>query len=173
MLRTRFIQDHAHLYVNSLVGEPWAEMEILVIVYRYYFTVIFGLHLLINFYHGYSHGMTNVNLTLFQTVYVGLVIFLLPAYGLFLIFREKLKKGAAVFAFSMLAGFSFGYGFHFIFDTPDLYLNVSGHGAHGFFHSAVLLAVIQFSGFFYGFCVWRSQFAHNKQIQPTAEKRGG
>ena len=126
-------------------------------MYRYYFTVILGLHFLINLYHGYSHGITNVNLTLFQTVYVGLVIFLFPAYGLFLIFREKLKKGAAVFAFSMLAGFSFGYGFHFIFDTPDLYLNVSGHGAHGFFHSAVLLAVIQFSGFFYDFCVWRSQ----------------
>ena len=100
--------------------------------------------------------MTNVEPTLFQTVYIILVIFLLPAYGLFLIFRERLKKGAAVFAFSMLAGFLFGYGFHFIFDTPDLYSNVSGHGSHGFFHSAVLLAVIQFSGFFYSFYVWRS-----------------
>ena len=136
-------------------------------MYRYYFTVIFGLHFLINLYHGYSHGITNVNLTLFQTVYVGLVIFLFPAYGLFLIFREKLKKGAAVFAFSMLAGFSFGYGFHFIFDTPDLYLNVSGHGAHGFFHSAVLLAVIQFSGFFYGFCVWRSQSCRVRSYPTT------
>ncbi|MEM7129861.1 MAG: hypothetical protein AAF702_26245 [Chloroflexota bacterium] len=125
--------------------------------HRTYLTILFVLHLLVNLTHGYSHTITQVELTTFQTTYVALIIFALPAYALFLLFRGRVKQGAALFALSMIAGFLFGYGFHFIFDTPDLHSNVVGPGAGGFFHSALWLAVIQFTSFFYSIYVWQTQ----------------
>ena len=62
-------------------------------------------------------------------------------------------KGSALFSLSMAASFLFGYFFHFVIGSPDLYSNVVGEHRGIFFHSAVILSLLEFSGFVLGLYV--------------------
>ena len=43
---------------------------------------------------------------------------------------------------------------HFVIESPDLHLNVTGEHAGIFFHSALILAAVEFGGFVIGIYIF-------------------
>lgn len=109
-----------------------------------------SLHLVAQIAHGYSHNAANVDLTLSQLVFVVLVITILPWLAVVVAWKRNVTSGASLFALSMAASFLFGYIGHFVLDSPDLYSNVFGQYSGTFFHTALVLALLEFSGLIVG-----------------------
>ncbi len=108
------------------------------------------LHLTAQSIHAYSHGAAGVVNTLWQLVYIFFVITLLPLIAVYVAYAKSISKGAFLFALAMLAAFVFGYLFHFVLETPDLHTNVAGTHRQTFFHSAIILSILEFAGFLFG-----------------------
>lgn len=115
--------------------------------------ILFLIRAVVSGYHGWSHIHASVLTTVMQDVFIGVVGVVFPIIALMLILGRKLAFGYGLFCVAMLGSFVFGVCYHFILDTPDLFSNVKS--AH-FTTSAVLLAVVEITGFGWGLYCWRS-----------------
>ena len=106
-----------------------------------------GLHLIVGLAHTYAHVLADVQNTPLQLLFILLVVALAPWVAVFLFWKGRPRLGAALFAVSMAASFLFGYLLHFFIDSPDLYSRVAQQYRGVFLHSAIALAVVEFSGF--------------------------
>lgn len=77
------------------------------------------LHCAIAMWHGSAHMSVPVALTPMQTVFVGLVIILLPLAATVLIWTRLRKLATVLYAASMLASLLFGVINHYILISPD------------------------------------------------------
>jgi len=117
---------------------------------KYALLAIVALHLIVQVTHGYSHSVAGVENTSLQLVFILLVVTVAPLAAAYISWRGNIRNGAGLLAVSMVAAFFFGYLFHFVIESPDLYSNVTGEHAGIFFHSALIIAIVQFGGFVIG-----------------------
>jgi hypothetical protein len=115
---------------------------------------IAALHVTVQVTHGYSHVVEGIQNTPLQLVFILPVITIAPLFAVYIAWEINLRKGAALFALSMLAAFLFGYSLHFVIDSPDFHSNVIGEYASVFFYSALNLAILEFVGFVFGAYIW-------------------
>ena len=111
------------------------------------------LHLVAQAAHGFSHHVADVGISLPQQLFILLVVTVMPWAAIAAGWKWGMGKGAGLFALSMASSFLFGYIFHFVVDSPDLHTNVASDHRSMFFHSAVGLALLEFSGFVLGLFV--------------------
>ena len=117
---------------------------------KYALLAIVALHLIVQVTHGYSHSVAGVENTPLQLVFILLVITVAPLAAAYISWTGNIRNGAGLLAVSMLAAFFFGYFFHFVIESPDLHSNVTGEHAGIFFHSALIIAIVQFGAFVIG-----------------------
>lgn len=79
----------------------------------------------------------------------------MPLLAAALIALRKFHLGYALLFLSMVGSLIFGVAFHFVLDTPDLFINVHSVGAQMFLASAVLLALIELAGTVWAVYCWR------------------
>jgi hypothetical protein len=107
---------------------------------------VVAFHFLISLVHGVAHSSLHIDLKPWQTVYVLLVITLLPLISAFLLWRA-LTGGSFLLLASMLGSLIFGGYYHFIAAGAD---NVASLGLHSwapaFQVTAVLLGVTEVAG---------------------------
>lgn len=115
---------------------------------------ITALHFTVQITHGYTHVIAGIENTPLQLAFILLVITIAPLLAVYIAWKINPRKGAGLFALSMIAAFLFGYSFHFVIDSPDSYSNVVGEYASVFFHSALNLAIFEFVGFVFGAYIW-------------------
>ena len=115
--------------------------------------VLAFVHLLVQLSHGWSHIEVDVSLSAMQQVFIYVVATFMPLAAVFVALRKNVRLGAGLFAVSMAAAFLFGYLAHFVIDSPDLHSNVVGEHADFFLHSALSLAIIEFTSFAFGFAI--------------------
>ena len=108
--------------------------------------LVVAFHFVISLVHGVAHSSLHIDLKPWQTVYVLLVITLLPLISGFLLWRG-LVGGPFLLLVSMLGALIFGGYYHFIAAGAD---NVASLGLHswapGFQATAVLLAITEVAG---------------------------
>ena len=104
--------------------------------------------------HGYSHSVAGVENTPLQLIFILLVVTVAPLAAAYISWTSNIRNGAGLLAASMVAAFFFGYFVHFVIESPDLHLNVTGEHAGIFFHSALILAIVQFGGFVIGIYIF-------------------
>jgi hypothetical protein len=108
--------------------------------------IIVALHFLIGLVHGVAHSRLHIDMNLWQTLYILLVITLLPLLSGFLLWRG-LRGGFFLLLASMLAALIFGGYYHFIAVGAD---NVAALGLHywapPFQVTALLLAITEAAG---------------------------
>jgi hypothetical protein len=113
---------------------------------------VVAFHFLISLAHGVAHSRLHIELSLRQTVYVLLVITLLPLISGFLLWRAASPRGFLLLLASMLGALLFGGYYHFIAVGAD---NVASLGSHSwalpFQATAVLLAITEVAGVLTGF----------------------
>jgi len=109
------------------------------------------LHFLISLVHGTAHSRLHIEMNLWQSVYILLVITLLPLISGFLLWRAASQRGFLLLLTSMLGALVFGGYYHFIAVGAD---NVASLGSHSwaltFQVTAVLLAITEAAGVLIG-----------------------
>jgi hypothetical protein len=112
---------------------------------RFGLAIVAG-HLLVSLVHGAAHSSLHIDMETWQTVYILVVITLLPLVSGYLLWRLK-PGGFLLLTCSMLGALIFGGYYHFIAVGAD---NVSSLGPHSwalpFQVTAVLLALIETAG---------------------------
>jgi hypothetical protein len=105
------------------------------------------LHFAVAMWHGVAHGHVPVPLTLLQTVFVWVVILVMPFVGVGLLWSRWARAGAWVIAVAMFGSLVFGVLNHFVLDSPDYVMHVPEHEwRHAFVLSAALVAVTEAAG---------------------------
>ena len=108
------------------------------------------LHVLVNIPHGMAHSNLHIQMSLWQNVYILVVIVILPLVAAVLIWRRK-RSGFLLLLFSMAGSFLFGVFYHFIAAGPDNVASLTAHPwTNTFIWSAYLLAITEAAGFFIG-----------------------
>ncbi len=109
--------------------------------------LLVAFHFLIGLAHGVAHSRLHIELDLWQTTYILLVITLLPLISGFLLWRAASTRGFLLLLASMLGSLVFGGYYHFIAVGAD---NVASLGSHSwalaFQLTAVLLAITEAAG---------------------------
>jgi hypothetical protein len=108
--------------------------------------ILVALHFVVSVVHGAGHLNLHIDLNTWQTIYVLVVITILPLVSGFLLWRRT-RGGFLLLLFSMLGALIFGGYYHFIAIGAD---NVSSLGPHAwsapFQVTAVLLALTEAAG---------------------------
>jgi hypothetical protein len=108
--------------------------------------LIVAFHFLVSLVHGMAHSRLHIEMNLWQSVYILLVITLLPLISGLLLWRRA-RGGFVLLTISMLGSLIFGGYYHFIAVGAD---NVSSLGSHlwssAFQVTAVLLAITEVAG---------------------------
>jgi len=108
--------------------------------------LVVAFHFVISLVHGVAHSRLHIDMNLWQTVYILLVITLLPLISAFLLWRAS-RGGFFLLLISMLGSLIFGGYYHFIAAGAD---NVASLGLHSwalpFQVTAVLLGVTEAAG---------------------------
>ena len=125
-------------------------MEMLVKAEKFTLLIIATLHLALQLIHSYSHAVSGVQNTSLQQLFILLVVTIMPWVAVYVAWNMSMRNGSAIFSLSMAASFLFGYVLHFVINTPDLHLNVLEEHRGLFFHSASLLALLEFVGASFG-----------------------
>ena len=79
-----------------------------------------------------------------EQLFILLVVTIMPWAAIFVGWKWGICKGAALFSLSMAASFLFGFFFHSVIESPDLHSNVVSEHRDIFFHSAVILSLLEF-----------------------------
>ena len=107
---------------------------------------VVALHFVISLVHGVAHSRLHIDMKPWQTVYILLVITLLPLISAFLVWRAS-RGGFFLLLISMLGSLIFGGYYHFIAVGAD---NVASLGSHSwalpFRMTAGLLGVTEAAG---------------------------
>jgi hypothetical protein len=108
--------------------------------------IIIALHFLISVLHGAAHSSLHIDMALWQSVYILVVITIAPLLSGVLLWRRA-RIGFLLLMGSMLGALIFGGYYHFIAAGID---NVASVGAHSwgsaFRVTAVLLALTEAAG---------------------------
>ena len=112
--------------------------------------IIAALHLVIGGGHQYTHILAGVENSPLQGLFILIVVTIAPWVAIYLVWKQKFKIGAVLFAVAMGASLVFGLMLHFLVESPDLYMNVVPEHRTSFLYSALGLAFIEFVGFAYG-----------------------
>jgi len=108
--------------------------------------ILVALHFIVSVVHGAAHLDLHIALKTWQTVYVLVVISVLPLVSGVLLWRGA-RSGFLLLLFSMLGSLIFGGYYHFIATGTD---NVASFGLHAwsapFVVTAVLLALTETAG---------------------------
>ena len=107
---------------------------------------VVALHFLVGLAHGMAHSRLHIDMNLWQTAYILLVITVLPLLSGFLLWRA-VTGGFFLLLASMLGALIFGGYYHFIAVGAD---NVASLGLHSwappFQVTAVMLAITEVAG---------------------------
>jgi hypothetical protein len=108
------------------------------------FIVVF--HLIISLVHGTAHSQLHIDMNLWQSLYILIVITLLPIISGFLVWR-RWRGGFFLLTVSMLGSLMFGGYYHFVAAGAD---NIASLGSHSwtlpFQLTAVLIAITEAAG---------------------------
>jgi len=85
-------------------------------------------HLAINIAHGFTHGELQVGLSQFQTIFVFVVILLIPVIAMAFVWTRWKRAGFVLLSLSMGGSLVFGLYYHFLMMSAD---NVSAQPASG------------------------------------------
>jgi hypothetical protein len=114
--------------------------------------LIVAFHFLISLVHGVAHSRLQIEMKPWQTIYILIVITLLPLISGFFLWRAASKRRFLLLLASMLGALVFGGYYHFIAVGAD---NVASLGSHSwappFQVTAVLLAITEAAGVVAGF----------------------
>jgi len=123
---------------------------------RFWGILLVILHIVIQVPHGIAHNMLHIEMSRWQSLYILIVINLLPIVAAIMVWCRK-RSGFLLLLLSMAASFVFGVFYHFIASGPD---NVNSLGIHPwsntFLWSAILLALVEAAGAFIGLTGARS-----------------
>ncbi|MDX6386187.1 MAG: hypothetical protein QOK48_3760 [Blastocatellia bacterium] len=113
--------------------------------------LIVVVHFLISLVHGFAHSRLHIDMNQWQSLYILIVITVLPLISAVLLWRTQTTSGFWLLLISMLGSLLFGGYYHFIAAGAD---NVSSLGSHTwaqpFQLTAVLLAIIEAAGVLVG-----------------------
>ena len=84
-----------------------------------YTTAIVVAHLLVNIAHGVAHGELRVGLTPSGSVFVIVVVLILPLVAMVLVWTGKKRPGLSLLSLSMFGSLLFGLYHHFLVASPD------------------------------------------------------
>jgi CHASE2 domain-containing sensor protein len=108
---------------------------------------IVALHFVISVVHGLAHSRLHIDMNAWQSVYILLVITVLPLVSAILLWRARTTSGFLLLLASMAGSLVFGGYYHFIAAGAD---NVGSLGsqswARPFQVTAVLLAITEAAG---------------------------
>jgi hypothetical protein len=90
-----------------------------------YGTTLVVIHALAHGLHGLAHKQIPIPLSLFQTVFVGIVILLAPIIAAVLLWTQFDRIGSSLLLISMAATILFGIYNHYIVLSPDHVSHVS------------------------------------------------
>jgi hypothetical protein len=109
------------------------------------------VHFLISLVHGFAHSRLHIDMNQWQSLYILIVITVLPLISAVLLWRTQTTSGFWLLLISMLGSLLFGGYYHFIAAGAD---NVSSLGSHSWVQpfqlTAVLLAIIEAAGVLVG-----------------------
>src|SRR5215467_14115693 len=86
---------------------------------KYATTIVVLTHLLINVIHGVAHRELDVGLSPSGSVFVIVVVLILPLVALALLWTARRRIGFIILSLSMLASLLFGLYHHFVIISPD------------------------------------------------------
>src|SRR5215472_9050030 len=84
-----------------------------------YTTAIVVAHLLVNVVHGVAHRELHVELSPSGSVFVVVVVIILPLVAMALVCAAQKRPGLILLSLSMLASLLFGLYHHFLVTSPD------------------------------------------------------
>jgi CHASE2 domain-containing sensor protein len=120
------------------------------------------LHFLVNVAHAAAHTNLHIDMNAWQSVYILLIILLLPLVSAVLLWRRS-RNGFRLLFWSMLGSLLFGGYYHFIAAGAD---NVASLGEHAwapaFQVTAVLLALTETAGVVTGVIGLRPELAEKR-----------
>lgn len=114
-------------------------------------------HLIISMVHGRAHQGAIVTLTLFQNLYVLVVITVGPILSAALLFSRWSRGAALVLTVSMFGSFVFGGWYHFLSTTSDNVGAVHGVWHSTFLWSAIVIATLEAVGVIVGGWIYQAQ----------------
>ena len=118
-----------------------------------YGTSVVAAHTVIVALHALSHEVLLVALSLFQSLFVGIVIILAPLLAAILLWTRFSRMGAVLLFCSMVGALAFGLYNHFILIGPDHIFQIPMTGWGILFQvTAVLLAMTE--GLGVGVSIW-------------------
>jgi hypothetical protein len=139
-----------------------------------YGTAIVVLHAIANGLHGLAHVEIPVALSLHQTLFVGIVIFMIPIIASVLLWTQFYRIGSWLLLGSMAGSLFFGLYNHFIVMSPDHVSQVSFAGWGLLFQVTAFLILIV-DGLGCGVGVWAiktiqkgEQEAFQKVMEPQS-----
>jgi hypothetical protein len=139
-----------------------------------YGTAIVVLHAIANGLHGLAHVEIPVALSLLQSLFIGIVIFLIPIIAAVLLWTQFSRIGSWLLLGSMAGSLFFGLYNHFIVMSPDHVSQVSFAGWGLLFQvTAFLIEIVD--GLGCGVGVWAiktirkgEQEAFQKVVEPQS-----
>ena len=127
-----------------------------------YGTTLVIIHTIANGLHGLAHRSIPISLSLFQSLFVGIVIFLIPIVAAVLLWTQFDRIGIWLLLSSIAGALLFGIYNHFIVISPDHVSQVSFAGWGLLFQVTAILIVIV-DGLGSGFGVWALRNMQQKE----------
>jgi hypothetical protein len=116
-----------------------------------YATAIVVVHLLVNIAHGVAHGELRVGLPPSGSVFVILVVLILPLVAMALVWTAKKRLGLLLLSLSMFGSLLFGFYHHFLAVSPDhIHSQPSSGWGTTFVLTAYLLLITEAIGTYIG-----------------------
>ena len=129
-----------------------------------YATAIVVAHLLVNIAHGLAHRELRVALAPFGSIFVILVVLILPLVAMALVWTAQKRLGLLLLSLAMLASLLFGLYHHFLVISPDhVHSQPSSEWGTTFVLTAYLLLITEAIGTYIGFhFLWLAKEHSNK-----------
>ncbi|MEG3894228.1 MULTISPECIES: hypothetical protein [unclassified Microcoleus] len=122
-----------------------------------YGTTIAVIHAIANGLHGLAHLQIPIPLSLLQSLFVGIVIFLMPIIAAVLLWTQFYRIGSWLLLSSMAGSLLFGLYNHFIEISPDHVSQVASEGWGLVFQvTAILILIVDGLGSGIGFWALRT-----------------
>ena len=127
-----------------------------------YGTTIAVIHAIANGLHGLAHLKIPIPLSLLQSLFVGIVIFLIPIIAAVLLWTQFYRIGIWLLLSSIAGSFLFGFYNHFIAISPDHVSQVAFEGWGWLFQvTAILILIVD--GLGTGIGLWALRTVQQKE----------
>jgi hypothetical protein len=132
-----------------------------------YTTAIVVAHLLVNIAHGLAHRELRVGLSPSGSVFVILVVLILPLVAMALIWTAAKRLGFILLSLSMFGSLLFGFYHHFLVASPDhIHSQPSGGWGTTFVLTAYLLLITEAIGTYVGVhFLWTAKETSSKAVK--------